>query len=84
MAGPADDGSPARVSAATPATQGRDKSAALSEQQSAALRGMNDSLRKVVIDVRKGSDEIATASKEIATGNVEFELILESVSLEQS
>ena len=34
MTGPADNGSPARVSAATPATQGRYRSAALSEQQS--------------------------------------------------
>ncbi|MDM0123473.1 HAMP domain-containing protein, partial [Variovorax arabinosiphilus] len=34
-----------------------------------ALRGMNDSLAKVVGEVRQGTDTIATASSQIASGN---------------
>jgi methyl-accepting chemotaxis protein len=37
-----------------------------------ALKGMNDGLRKIVEDVKRGTDMIATASGEIATGNVDL------------
>jgi methyl-accepting chemotaxis protein len=37
-----------------------------------ALKGMNDGLRKIVEDVKRGADMMATASGEIATGNVDL------------
>jgi methyl-accepting chemotaxis protein len=37
-----------------------------------ALKGMNDGLRKIVEDVKRGTDMIATASSEIATGNADL------------
>jgi methyl-accepting chemotaxis protein len=38
----------------------------------AALKDMNDSLKKIVGDVRSGTDTIATASGEIAAGNLDL------------
>jgi methyl-accepting chemotaxis protein len=38
----------------------------------AALKDMNTSLRGIVIQVREGTDTIATASREIATGNLDL------------
>jgi methyl-accepting chemotaxis protein len=38
-------------------------------QLQAALKHMNDQLRRMVRDIRGGSDEIATASSQIAAGN---------------
>ncbi|OLL28222.1 chemotaxis protein [Burkholderia sp. SRS-W-2-2016] len=38
----------------------------------AALRDMSDSLGKVVVEVRKGSEAVATATREIATGNTDL------------
>ncbi len=37
-----------------------------------ALKDMNDSLRKIVGEVRLGTDTIATASSQIATGNLDL------------
>jgi len=37
-----------------------------------ALKGMNDSLVKIVGEVRNGTDTIATASSQIATGNLDL------------
>ncbi|MDQ2990546.1 MAG: methyl-accepting chemotaxis protein, partial [Pseudomonadota bacterium] len=37
-----------------------------------ALKDMNDSLNKIVGDVRSGTDQIATASGEIASGNLDL------------
>ncbi|MES2758227.1 MAG: methyl-accepting chemotaxis protein [Pseudomonadota bacterium] len=37
-----------------------------------ALKAMNDSLNKIVADVRSGTDAIATASGEIASGNLDL------------
>ncbi|MYM32370.1 HAMP domain-containing protein [Duganella sp. CY15W] len=37
-----------------------------------ALKGMNDSLIRIVGQVRNGTDTIATASQEIATGNLDL------------
>jgi methyl-accepting chemotaxis protein len=37
-----------------------------------ALRDMNDSLRKIVTEVRTGTEGIASASKEIAAGNADL------------
>jgi methyl-accepting chemotaxis protein len=45
--------------------EGKDETGQLMQ----ALRGMNDSLAKVVGEVRAGTDAIATASSEIAAGN---------------
>ena len=47
---------------------GRDETADLQR----ALRDMNDSLRKIVSDVRSGTDAVATASREIAQGNTDL------------
>ncbi|MCU4122395.1 HAMP domain-containing protein, partial [Variovorax sp. N23] len=51
-----------------------------------ALRGMNDSLAKVVGEVRQGTDTIATASSEIASGNQDLSSRTEqqASSLEQT
>ena len=38
----------------------------------AALKTMNDSLRKTVTEVRSGTDAIVTASREIANGNLDL------------
>jgi len=38
----------------------------------AALKSMNDSLHRIVSEVRQGSDTINTASAEIATGNLDL------------
>ena len=37
-----------------------------------SLKAMNDSLLKIVTEVRQGTDTIATASNEIATGNLDL------------
>jgi methyl-accepting chemotaxis protein len=37
-----------------------------------ALKGMNESLKKIVTDVRRGTSDIATASSEIASGNADL------------
>ena len=37
-----------------------------------SLRAMNDSLQKIVGEVRQGTDTITTASQEIATGNLDL------------
>jgi methyl-accepting chemotaxis protein len=37
-----------------------------------SLRAMNDSLHKIVCEVRTGTDAITTASQEIATGNLDL------------
>jgi len=37
-----------------------------------SLRAMNDSLQKIVAEVRTGTDTISTASQEIATGNLDL------------
>ncbi|MGJ7520454.1 methyl-accepting chemotaxis protein [Variovorax sp. LT1P1] len=51
-----------------------------------ALKGMNDSLAKVVGEVRHGTDTIATASSEIASGNQDLSSRTEeqASSLEQT
>jgi methyl-accepting chemotaxis protein len=51
-----------------------------------ALRGMNDSLAKVVGEVRQGTDTIATASSQIASGNQDLSSRTEqqASSLEQT
>jgi methyl-accepting chemotaxis protein len=51
-----------------------------------ALKDMNDSLHKIVGDVRLGTDAIATASREIASGNADLSSRTESQasSLEQT
>jgi methyl-accepting chemotaxis protein len=51
-----------------------------------ALRGMNDSLVKIVGEVRTGTDTIATASREIASGNQDLSSRTEeqASSLEQT
>jgi methyl-accepting chemotaxis protein len=41
-------------------------------QLSAALKDMNDSLARIVTQVRQGTDTIATASAEIASGNADL------------
>ncbi|WP_050461973.1 methyl-accepting chemotaxis protein [Herbaspirillum autotrophicum] len=41
-------------------------------QLMASLKAMNDSLLKIVTEVRQGTDTIATASNEIATGNLDL------------
>jgi methyl-accepting chemotaxis protein len=41
-------------------------------QLMAALKHMNDSLNKIVGEVRSGTDQIATASGEIASGNLDL------------
>jgi methyl-accepting chemotaxis protein len=38
----------------------------------AALKNMNDNLKKIVGEVRTGTDTIATASREIASGNLDL------------
>jgi len=48
--------------------EGRDETAALLR----ALRDMNDSLRRIVGDVRGSTDMVATASREIAQGNADL------------
>ncbi|HYD96615.1 MAG TPA: methyl-accepting chemotaxis protein [Noviherbaspirillum sp.] len=47
---------------------GKDEAAQLME----ALKHMNDSLAKIVAEVRKGTDTIGAASSEIASGNMEL------------
>ncbi|MGF6385064.1 methyl-accepting chemotaxis protein [Paraburkholderia atlantica] len=51
-----------------------------------ALKDMNESLSRVVLDVRKGSDAIATATKEIAAGNLDLSARTEqqAASLEET
>lgn len=49
-------------------TRGQDETAELLR----ALKGMNDSLVKIVGEVRHASDSIATGSAEIATGNADL------------
>jgi methyl-accepting chemotaxis protein len=51
-----------------------------------ALQGMSESLRKIVVEVRSGSDTIATASKQIAAGNADLSQRTEeqASSLEQT
>ena len=51
-----------------------------------ALKDMNDSLSKVVLDVRKGSNAIATATREIAAGNLDLSARTEqqAASLEET
>jgi methyl-accepting chemotaxis protein-1 (serine sensor receptor) len=43
-----------------------------------ALKGMNDSLIKIVGEVRAGTDAIATAAREIASGNMDLSARTES------
>jgi methyl-accepting chemotaxis protein len=52
----------------------------------AALKEMSESLGKVVIDVRKGSEAVATATREIATGNADLSARTEeqAASLEET
>jgi methyl-accepting chemotaxis protein len=47
---------------------GRDETAELLQ----ALKGMNDSLKKIVGEVRGGTDAISTASQQIASGNADL------------